>query len=122
MVFPLHFESNFGVNSFRESGVGLTLDFVSSFISEYFNFLQQKKVYEAFDYIFNQKLNLFASKAHKFGKKNFGLIHEKFSEEVGNSMERILFNSLFKKEGHCEAEHRLLKNFLEGSNLQVFLN
>lgn len=121
MIFPLFFESQFGQACFRESVLGITFDFISSLIGEYFNFLQQKKVYEVFDYLFNQKLNLFASKAHKFGKKQFGLIHDKFSEGVGNSMERVLINSLFQNKEKEEGESENLKNYLEGSRVNYIV-
>jgi lantibiotic modifying enzyme len=88
---------------------------LSSFISEYFNFLQQKKVYENFESLFNQKLNLFNSKFESFGKKNFGIIHEQFTEEIGNSMERILINGIFRKVGsEVEDEFDLMESLLTG--------
>ena len=114
----MYYETYFKDECLRESILGITFDYLSSFISNYFNFLQQKKVYETFNYIFNEKLNILINKNQKFGKKHYGLIHDGYSEEVGNSMERVLLNSIFKKGKQNKEEHDLLKSYLEGSNIK----
>lgn len=87
-------EINVDSSNHEESILQLTFDYVSSFIVEYFNFLNQQKLFDTFDQLFNEKLGLIGSENAKFSKANFGLIRNKFTEEVGCSMENILIESL----------------------------
>lgn len=72
----------------------LTFDFLASFISNFFTFLQQKKVFDVFDFLFNQKLRLLPDPALKFGKHNFGLFKDGFSTSIKLLFEQILTSSL----------------------------
>lgn len=113
IIFPFFGKAIPSESRHSESMLRMTLDFISSFIAENFNSLQQKKIYDNFDLIFFKKLGLGHPCSAKFGKRAFQLIHSQFSEEVGQCMENILLNSIIGKDSHAlRREHSRLKDLM----------
>lgn len=68
----------------------LSCDFLASFFSSLCTFLQQKKAFEAFDFIFGQKLGLLPEARGKFGRHGFGLFGASFSKPGRLVLEQLL--------------------------------
>jgi hypothetical protein len=94
----------------------MTFDFLSSFISSYFTFLQQKKVYEVFDYVFNQKLKLFSDSEKKFGKNNYNLLNTHFTKNIACILEDLFINSITNNSKKLESNKKKLVNEIRNGN------